>query len=63
MDRIVQYLSGLLFQCSIAYTRQVFLFVANQLASGVDNTSKFYFVFGPDIVISRDCVKRKNALY
>ena len=43
MGRIVQYLSGLPFQCSIVYTGQVFLFVTNQLASCVDNTSKLYY--------------------
>ena len=44
MGRIVQYLFGLPFQCSIVYTGQVFLLVNNQLASRVDNTSKLFFI-------------------
>ena len=37
MVSIVPYLYGLLFQWSIIYTGQVFLFITNQLASCVDN--------------------------
>ena len=48
MGGIVQYLSGLPFQRSIVYTGQVFLFVTNQLASCIDNTSKLYFILGTD---------------
>ena len=58
MGRIARYLSGFPFQCSIVYTGQVFLFITNQLASCVDKTSKFYFILGTDIAISRDYVKK-----
>ena len=58
MGRIVQYLSGLPFQCSIVYTGQVFLFVTNQRGSCVDNTSKLYFILVTDIALARDYVKK-----
>ena len=47
----VKYLTGFPFKCSIIYTGEVFLFVANQLASCVDNTDKLCFIFTIDIAI------------
>ena len=58
MCRIVQYLSGLSFQCSVVYTGQVFMFVTNQLASCVDNTSTLYCILRTDIAIPCDYFKR-----
>ena len=47
----VKYLTGFPFKCSIIYAGKVFLFVANQLASYVDNTGKLYFILTIDIAI------------
>ena len=59
--RIIQYLSGLPFQCSIVYIiywTGVSVHYQPTGYSCVDNTSKLYFILGTDIAIPRDYVKR-----